>query len=570
MFLRFVSAFVHPVLAFLTLSSISVSAVAIVPGKPIDKLACIRPAMPAQGQDATSAINQALQSAQSSPAKCVYIPAGSWKFGNPNTRDAMIIPATVSLVGESNTATVLNCTRPLGRTVTKLGNTSTNTGIFDIKFACTPTDRNNDDASGIVLDGPRITIDSVWIAGGNGPGIIGYGTNVNNIRVTRNLVYDTQSDSIHFAGGPHHLYIAGNRIVHTAAYDFLRESDDLIALVGYVTDGVWPHDAVVENNWLTHQMWGRGLTCPGCSVATFLNNRVEETAGACLYLAAEPNGSSWNTYGSTQVLFQGNECIKPNYTQPQWGQGALEIYTANANQNLSYIGLVNNRITNNPNASMRVYSWGGGTVSNILCSGNTDDGVPVTDTDGANDCGTTAVVSGADVVAMRALLGGDPIPFPGSTPAPTPTPTPAPTPTPTPTPVATPTPTPAPTPSTITVLKASLSTTAVAGGKSFQITYNWTGGPTSPNLVAFVHFVNSSGTIFFQDDHTPPKATSQWSGSTTYTRTVKMPSNVSKQTYEIRVGLYNPTTGARMQLLSGPGVVHDGQLRYKVGTIRKN
>jgi|GEM_PF-937768 len=141
-----------------------------------------------------------------------------------------------------------------------------------------------------------------------------------------------------------------------------------------------------------------------------------------------------------------------------------------------------------------------------------------------------------------------------------------PTPTPTPTPTPAPSPTPAPT-GAITVLLSTPSSVSAVPGSSFQLTYNFSGGPTASALKVFVHFVDSNGAIAFGDDHYPPTATNSWSGNISYSRSVYVPSTVPGGSYNVLVGLYDTVSGARMALNVGSGVIDAGSYRYQVGSV---
>ncbi|MDO8600099.1 MAG: Ig-like domain-containing protein [bacterium] len=121
----------------------------------------------------------------------------------------------------------------------------------------------------------------------------------------------------------------------------------------------------------------------------------------------------------------------------------------------------------------------------------------------------------------------------------------------------------------VTILQSWPTTPSAQPGQSFSLTYNWSGGPTSSSKQVFVHFVNSAGQIAFQDDHTPPVLTNQWSGAKNYTRTVTVPASTAVGTYRIMAGLYDLATGARLTLTPGSGVIADTQdlLRYQIGTL---
>jgi hypothetical protein len=122
----------------------------------------------------------------------------------------------------------------------------------------------------------------------------------------------------------------------------------------------------------------------------------------------------------------------------------------------------------------------------------------------------------------------------------------------------------------------SVSGVKQASGHTFTITYLWQAFRplgTQVNYTAFVHFVNDSQAsdsnegIVFQGDHQPSPATSQWQVGQTVSDgpvTVTIASSVPDGTYSIRIGLYDPATGARL-MLSGN---NDGTERYIIGYLK--
>jgi hypothetical protein len=112
-------------------------------------------------------------------------------------------------------------------------------------------------------------------------------------------------------------------------------------------------------------------------------------------------------------------------------------------------------------------------------------------------------------------------------------------------------------------------------GAKFSVTYNWqvyNAPGTQIAYKAFVHFVNDSlvtstdDGIVFQDDHGPSESTTQWSAGQSIGDgpfTVSIPSSIPNGTYSIRVGLYDPATGQRIQLVGN----NDGSERYIIGYL---
>jgi hypothetical protein len=124
---------------------------------------------------------------------------------------------------------------------------------------------------------------------------------------------------------------------------------------------------------------------------------------------------------------------------------------------------------------------------------------------------------------------------------------------------------------------ASPSVKSITQGKgaTFSVTYNWhvyNSPGTQIAYTAFVHFVNDSLVtssdegIVFQDDHWPSESTTQWSAGQSIGDgpfTISIPSSVPDGTYSIRVGLYDPATGQRLQLVGN----NDGTERYIIGYL---
>jgi len=104
------------------------------------------------------------------------------------------------------------------------------------------------------------------------------------------------------------------------------------------------------------------------------------------------------------------------------------------------------------------------------------------------------------------------------------------------------------------------------GTGKFEITYRWdAGGKVNSNLRVFVHFLDSSGAIRFQNDHEPSVPTSKWETGTIVREgpfEMEIPEGL-KGTFQIVMGLFNPVTGERA-ILKGEDT---GQRRYSAGFI---
>ena len=97
------------------------------------------------------------------------------------------------------------------------------------------------------------------------------------------------------SGGAHHIYIAGNKVWNSG--------DDMIGVVTYQAQPVNTHEILLENNDLSNQPWGRGISVVGGERITIRNNKITKSSDAGVYIAAE---DSWNTRGGRNILVTRN------------------------------------------------------------------------------------------------------------------------------------------------------------------------------------------------------------------------------------------------------------------------
>jgi len=109
---------------------------------------------------------------------------------------------------------------------------------------------------------------------------------------------------------------------------------------------------------------------------------------------------------------------------------------------------------------------------------------------------------------------------------------------------------------------------AVQPGSAFRMDYEWLAQPTDKACTIFVHFQDSKG-IVFQDDHglSWPLSTTNWSGKITYSRRVFVPANIPEGTYDIQVGLYDPSNKKKYPLGTGMGIRSLDDQSLAVGTM---
>jgi hypothetical protein len=116
-----------------------------------------------------------------------------------------------------------------------------------------------------------------------------------------------------------------------------------------------------------------------------------------------------------------------------------------------------------------------------------------------------------------------------------------------------------------TVMHSMPISITASSGSSFEITYNWQAVPVTTQASVFVNFVDSTGTVQYQDLAQPPVATSQWSGPVSYTHTIAVPADAALGKYSIVAGLQSAT--GNISLVAGPGVTSLPDAQYQIGTL---
>ncbi len=115
----------------------------------------------------------------------------------------------------------------------------------------------------------------------------------------------------------------------------------------------------------------------------------------------------------------------------------------------------------------------------------------------------------------------------------------------------------------------TLSRTDAAVGSPVDVTYRFTVAPDAPEFtedyVVFVHFMDADGERMWTDDHEPPTPTRRWKPGETveYMRTTFVPKFAYVGNVQMELGLYSPTSGARLPL-AGQGT---GMRAYRVASF---
>lgn len=114
----------------------------------------------------------------------------------------------------------------------------------------------------------------------------------------------------------------------------------------------------------------------------------------------------------------------------------------------------------------------------------------------------------------------------------------------------------------------TLSKDKAAIGSPLRITYKFEvaqGTKIDGDYQVFVHVIEPDGERLWQDDHAPQVPTSKWTPGQTveYTRTVFVPNYPYIGDANVRIGLYNPSTGTRLPL----NAPEAGRREYLVGKL---
>lgn len=103
----------------------------------------------------------------------------------------------------------------------------------------------------------------------------------------------------------------------------------------------------------------------------------------------------------------------------------------------------------------------------------------------------------------------------------------------------------------IAFLGYDMTPETVSLGQKYHITYYWKSlAPVKKDYTSFVHITDERGKIKFQQDHDLPLKTSRWKAGDVIAEKydVTVPENIDEGTYMIRFGLYDASSGERMQL----------------------
>ena len=505
-------------------------------------------AMSKPGFDNTASILAAIVDARRL-GKDVHVPAGTFEHRSFTYEG-------VRLAG-TGTASILLARNPSDA---RINLTGSGTALADLVVQVVQATRRNGDNDAVRnINASNFLVENVTISGPEGTCI--FTTNSHDGRILRNRCLNSWADGIHTTGGSFNIVVSGNVVRNSG--------DDMIAVVGYngqfagqMKDARANHNILIQDNDVADQAFGRGITVVGGYDITIQRNKITDArASAGIAVIQEYEASTWITFGSSNIKIVNN--VLRNVGGTLDNHAGIELVAASdsihhvlvqgniingviANDGVRTdardsslihdISVISNQFNEIPRYA--ILRWMG---TNVFCSGNTLAGAPYA---GVGCDGTSpSNVTGAALSYNAAA----PAPLP---PAPGPD-------------ASTPT-------TTALAVISSPSGTSAGEAPAFDLTYQFEARQALPTaMTVFVHLIDSSGRIALQDDHRPPVATTAWSGRISYSRRVQVPPNPPVGGYSIRLGLYDESTGRRLALTPGPGVVIDASepLRYVAGRL---
>jgi len=289
--------------------------------------------------------------------------------------------------------------------------------------------RSNPGASGFVLRDAGASLTDVQVYDVAGSGILTL--NAVLFRLVRPVVVNSQADGIHMTSASSH------GVVDDAAV--FGSGDDGVAVVSYVAN-VAPTSHITVNNPVVYMSdappnypysfaWGRAYAVSGGTDVTFNNVVAINSAGAAIFIAAEP-ATGWNTRGVSQVRVNGGRLIGSNIDRtlcadpvaPCIDHGAVLLWSANSGLAIDDVRIEGLTIQDtNLRASRQtsILAVPGAGVSRILFRDLTFIGGPATrfwaNDEVPSDAYSTVCLTVAPSMVLTNHLGYQPIPEPGVT-----------------------------------------------------------------------------------------------------------------------------------------------------------
>jgi parallel beta-helix repeat protein len=268
----------------------------------------------------------------------LLFPAGTYRYSN------VLVLRKTDVVVEGRGAT-LHALSAQNESIVVAGDKD---AILDLAIDGTGTKRLTTPAStDIEVTGRYDQLVGNRISGGASAGIFMYGAR--DYRIAGNTVANTLADGIHSTNVSRRGLVEGNTVFETG--------DDTIAVVSYT--GEEPSgNILINDNHVSDNSWGRGITCVGCTDVTIANNQISGVACAAGVLVA----NEIETIGVEGVLVENND-ISRIETRPCPGgytsQGGIDINGVSTYA-IEYVSLEHNRISDARYDGIRTLDYGTG------------------------------------------------------------------------------------------------------------------------------------------------------------------------------------------------------------------
>jgi parallel beta-helix repeat protein len=310
--------------------------------------------------DDTMAIQHAFDRVPS--GDILYFPIGTYRYSNVLT----LRRSDVVLQGATGAALI--AASPKNESLVIAGNKC---ALVDMTVFGTGSKRlTTPESTDVEVTGRYVQIVANRLAGGSSAGIFMFGAR--DYRITGNSVSDTLADGIHSTNGSRRGLIEGNTVV--------RSGDDTIAVVSY-TGETASGNILINDNRVSGNRWGRGITCVGCTDVVIANNAISDVACCAGVLIA----NEIETIGVSGVLVENNEISRIEKTKPccgsQTGQGGIDINGVGTYP-IEFLSLEHNRVSDTAFDGIRALDTGTGSTAfgPINVNGNTianAGGVPI-------------------------------------------------------------------------------------------------------------------------------------------------------------------------------------------------
>jgi hypothetical protein len=249
--------------------------------------------------DDTAAINRAL-AAGKSHGKTVRVPAGVFRHNDLLYCDSvkMIGVGDASELIATNfrrSAIYLRGKKPIVESIKHSFNTA---GVA--------RQSHGDTCSLFVEKSQGFLISDVTVVGSPSAGIMNWGavgTAADPCVIKNCRMSGTLADGIHNTNATNFVRVEGCTVS--------TPRDDGIAVVSYMSNGTPCRNILIADNTVSSVSWGRGITVVGGEFVEVLNNKINRTTAAGVYLVAEAN--EWNTFSLKGVTVKGNTIERACY-----------------------------------------------------------------------------------------------------------------------------------------------------------------------------------------------------------------------------------------------------------------